>query len=67
MQTVSAEYLEGIREGRAWLTKYGADDAPALLDNLTRTARTFAASSPVGQMLRGERDFWRNQLRKADA
>ena len=27
-------------------------------------AGTFAASSPVGQMLRGERDFWRNQIKK---
>jgi len=66
-RAVSAEYLEGIREGRAWLRKYGAGDAAAVLDNLERTARTFAASSPVGQMLRGERDFWRNQLKKGAA
>ena len=65
MQTVTAEYLEGIREGRAWLRKYGADDAAALLDNLNRTCRMFDASSAVGQMLRGERDFWRNQVKKA--
>ena len=64
-QTVTAEYLEGIREGRAWFKEYGMDMAEAHLDTLTRTARTFSASSPVGQMLRGERDFWRNKLKGA--
>ncbi|MBH0113228.1 hypothetical protein I5E68_09745 [Novosphingobium sp. YJ-S2-02] len=63
-QRVSEEYLDGIREGRAWFKRYGMSDARENLDNLERTARTFAASSPVGQMLRGERDFWRLQLRK---
>jgi len=62
-KTVTAEYLDGIREGRAWLREHGAEDAPALLDNLNRTCRMFAAQSPVGQMLRGERDFWRNQIK----
>ncbi len=64
-KTVTAEYIEGIKEGRAWLNRYGMDDAQAHLDNLTRTARTFDAQSPVGQMLRGERDFWRNQIKKS--
>ncbi len=62
--TVTAEYLEGIREGRAWLTEHGAADAAAHLDNLTRTCRMFDAKSPVGQMLRGERDFWKHQLKE---
>ncbi len=64
MKQVTAEYIEGIKEGRAWLRQYGMADAAAHLDNITRTARTFAAQSPVGQMLRGERDFWRNQIKK---
>lgn len=63
-QQVTAEYLKGIKEGRAWLRQYGAGDAAALLDNLNRTIKGFAASLPVGQMLRGERDFWRNQIKK---
>lgn len=63
-RTVTAEYLDGIREGREWLNRYGMEDAQAHLENLTATARTFAASSPVGQSLRGERDFWRNQVKK---
>lgn len=63
-RTVTEEYLEGIREGRDYLKAHGSDDARALLDNLERTARRFDAQSPVGQMLRGERDFWRNQTKK---
>lgn len=61
---MTAEYLEGIREGRAVFRKEGMTNAREHLDNLNATARTFAASSPVGQMLRGERDFWRNQVKK---
>lgn len=60
-------YIEGIKEGRAWLEKYGMEDAQAVLDNLNSTIKRFAASSPVGQMLRGERDFWKNQLRGKNA
>lgn len=61
----SAAYLDGIKEGRAMLQKYGADIAQQELENLDSTIRKFAASNPVGQMLRGERDFWRNQVKKA--
>lgn len=65
---VSPYYLEGIKEGRAALTKYGMDIAHDELCNLESTIRRgFDASSPVGQMLRGERDFWRNQLKRAAA
>ena len=73
-QTVSQYYIEGISEGvsmlKAWKAQGFADaELPALaqahLDNIKRTARTFDAQSPVGQMLRGERDFWRNKLKGA--
>lgn len=63
-QTVTTEYLEGIREGRNWLRTNGSDDACAVLRNLEATCEQFAASSPVGQMLRGERDFWRNWIKR---
>jgi hypothetical protein len=72
-QTVSQYYLDGISEGRAMLNAWKAEgmadtDLPALaqahLDNIKRTARSFDAQSPVGQMLRGERDFWRNKLKQ---
>lgn len=64
LQTVSHWYIEGIKEGRAMCDKYGSGRAAEELDNLNRTIKGFSASSPVGQMLRGERDFWRNQLKR---
>lgn len=66
---VTAEYLMGIKEGRAILQKHGTAEVSALdrLDNLNRTIKGFATSSPVGQMLRGERDFWANQIKRGGA
>jgi hypothetical protein len=64
-KTVSAEYLDGIREGRRIFKLEGLANAAQELDNLNRTCRRFDAQSPVGQMLRGERDFWKNQIKKA--
>lgn len=65
--TVTAEYLDGIREGRAMLRADPTCDKRAILANVEATIKGFAASSPVGQLLRGERDFWRNQIRKEAA
>lgn len=63
MQTVTPYYLDGIREGRETFKREGMQDAHAHLANLRETIKGFDASSPVGQMLRGERDFWVNQLK----
>jgi hypothetical protein len=61
---VSTYYIEGIKEGRAALKQHGMSIARDELLNLESTiASGFDASSPVGQLLRGARDFWRNQLR----
>lgn len=67
MKEVSTYYIEGIKEGRASLEKYGVIDftAEERLANLESTIKGFAESNPVGQMLRGERDFWKNQIRSA--
>ena len=65
MNTVTEMYIEGIKEGRAMFQKHGVAIAAIEIDNLNRTIKGFAASSPVGQMLRGERDFWSNQLKNA--
>lgn len=67
MQTVTAEYLMGIKEGRELLRKYGTETITVQdhIDNLKRTMEGFSASSPVGQMLRGELDFWKNQQKIA--
>ena len=61
-RTVTSEYLMGIREGRETLRRCGPSVANAELANLNATIRMFGASNPVGQLLRGERDFWRNQV-----
>lgn len=78
IKPVSVEYLAGISDARATMRKiqegkdatYSAAELPefmrAELDNINRSIRGFAASTAVGQMLRGERDFWRNQMKKAN-
>ena len=66
MQTVSAEYLAGINEGRAIYRAEGMANATAHVDNLRATLRGFSGQSPVGQMLRGELDFWRNQIKESN-
>lgn len=63
--TVTQEYIMGIKEGREVFRKYGLAIAPDALDNLRRAIKGFPASTPVGQMLRGERDFWLNQIKRA--
>lgn len=64
--TVTAEYIDGIKEGRSILEKYGTDviSIQDRIDNLKSTLKGFSRSTPVGQMLLGELDFWKNQLKK---
>jgi hypothetical protein len=71
-QTVSQQYLDGILEGRALLRAWQAEGltdvtelARASLTNVDRLCRQYDAQSPVGQLMRGERDFWRNKLKGA--
>ena len=59
--TVSEYYLDGIREGREYFREHGAGDAVNHIERLRELCRRFSASSPVGQLFRGERDFWKNQ------
>lgn len=61
---VSAHYCDGIKSGREMLDKYGPGIARDELANLNSTIKGFAAYTPVGQFLRGERDFWKHQLTK---
>lgn len=62
--SVTQEYLDGIREGRATLNRdKSGEHAQVYLENLNATIKGFPASNPVGQFLRGERDFWRNQIK----
>ena len=64
--TVTAEYIMGISEARAFKNKFPDTDPASELDTLNRTIRMFGSDSAVGQMLRGERDFWRNQIKKGN-
>jgi hypothetical protein len=64
-KTVTRIYLMGIADARAVFRAEGMESARAHLDNLNSTIKLFDASSPVGQLLRGERDFWRNQIKAA--
>lgn len=59
---VSSYYIDGIKEGRAMFDKHGISVAADELSNLNSTIKGFTSSSPVGQMLRGERDFWKHQV-----
>lgn len=65
-QTVTAHYLDGIKEGRETFKREGMTHAKEHLANVEATMSGFPASTAVGQMLRGERDFWRNQLKGAN-
>lgn len=73
-KTVTAEYLMGITDARQALRKvqstYSASEVGEFvreeLAGIERTIKGFAVSTPVGQMLRGERDFWRNQIKRGN-
>ena len=69
MQTVTEYYLMGVKEGRETLRKYGTEliTIEERISNLKSTLQGFNNSSPVGQMLLGELDFWKNQLKKTKA
>lgn len=57
-------YIMGIKEGRQLLTAnpdYTREDIQAIIANIKSTLRGF--SGDVAEMLRGERDFWVNQLK----
>ena len=65
MQTATAEYIRGVKEGREILEKYGTENfsIQERIDNLKSTLKGFSKTSPVGQILLGELDFWKNQLK----
>lgn len=66
MQTVSQHYINGITDAREEYEAYGMADARDRLANIESTLKRFnGADNEVGQYLRGERDFWRNKIKKA--
>lgn len=65
MREISESYLTGIRDGREYLKRFKPTlfDMRELLRNLEATLEGFKAG-PVAEHLRGERDFWKNQIKK---
>ena len=62
-KTVTSHYLDGIKTAREDFRIHGMEIAHEELAALDRTIKKFGADHPVGQMLRGERDFWKNQIK----
>jgi hypothetical protein len=65
--TVTEAYIMGVRDGREYQTRFkpGLIDMRALKANLEATMRTFSAGE-VKEHLKGERDFWDNQIALAE-
>lgn len=66
-QTVTREYIEGIKEGRQFMARFGAEPGFSIEEHIAATRATlkgFGKNSPVGQMLQGEIDFFKNQISK---
>jgi len=64
MKQVSQEYLLGIRDGREYKRRFDPTlfDMREIVRNIENTLQGF--SGPVAEHLRGERDFWKNQIKR---
>lgn len=63
-QTVTAEYIQGIKDGRQWFKRF-EPDMQMMNDNvrnIKETMRTFGAG-PVKDMLRGELHFMQQAIK----
>ena len=67
MVTVSKEYLDGIVDGREYLNRFkpNLEETRRILANIRETMHMFSPG-PVKDSLKGERDFWINQIKKAE-
>jgi hypothetical protein len=65
--TVTEAYIMGVRDGREYQTRFkpGLLDMRNLRDNLQFTMSLFDAGE-VKDHLKGERDFWDNQIALAE-
>jgi hypothetical protein len=69
-QTVSQAYLDGISEGRDFqrfcIAAGDTLDRAFITDHIAAIERTMAQgfSGTMRDFMRGERDFWRNQIKK---
>ena len=67
-QTVTQSYLDGIKDGRSYLRTFSPsiEEMHEIVANIRETLKGFK-SGPVAESLRGERDFWLNQIKRAGA
>lgn len=65
MREISESYLAGIRDGREYKRRFNPSlfAMREVLHNIKQTLEGFK-SGPVAEHLRGERDFWKNQIKK---
>lgn len=63
---ITQEYLEGLKDGRAFMQAYqpSFEEMLEILDNLNNSMKNFSAG-PVKEMMKGERDFWKFQIKTA--
>lgn len=70
MATVSTDYLQGLKDGRAALKETDggriAETAQAELQFCSRVSRCMG-SAESGDYIKGLRDFWTHQLAKLNA
>ncbi|MDB4726429.1 hypothetical protein OAF54_03240 [bacterium] len=64
--TYSQAYIDGIKEGRQYLNRFKCNkhDMQDNIDNIKSTMKGFSVG-PVKDMLKGELDFWKAQIKKA--
>lgn len=64
-KNVTQEYILGITEGRSLLksTPHSITDMQRHVDNIG-TLLSRRPSKEMGDTYRGERDFWKNQIKK---
>lgn len=63
-QHITGAYLDGISEGRSLLSNFPNIDKEQALRNATINMKRH--SGAMKDCFRGERDFWRNQLKKGE-
>ena len=63
-QVLTQEYIDGICEGREYKKRFNPDrqDIDRIIQNIRETMKMFSGG-PVKDMLRGELDFWKNQIK----
>ena len=62
MTQYTSAYIDGIKEGRELFTQFGYLDANEEYESCKRLMRTH--SGAMKDFFKGQRDFWKNQIKK---